>query len=227
MLWLTRCESHSHPWLSWWSYPIKAYELRLEKIRFPRGKLGHKLLIFSARRLMLGCPADRSGSHPQQHCGWYQRGLTTSSLSLRSSRCVQRGTLYVEQQRICDNKRSELQVLICRQQNVLFYTWSRQSEEIHIIPGRTRELGSDTTNRSKAARKRSDKTVGPGTSENSCTHCPRRTKILPPHWPEHLISCTWQPPHTDHFCPSVQSRFTWGPLPAKESGKCSFPFSGF
>lgn len=221
MLWLTRFESHSHPWLSWWSYPIRASELRLEKIGFPRGKLGHKRLISSARRLMLGCPADRNGSHPQQ------RGLTTSSLSLRSPCYVQKGTLHVEQQRICDNKWSELRLLIGRQQNVLSYTWSRQSEEIPIIPRRARELGSDTTNRSKAARKRNDMTVGPGTSENLSTHCPRRTKVLPPHWPEYLISCTWQPPHTDHFCPSVQSRFTWGPLPAKESGKCSFPLSGF
>lgn len=86
-------------------------------------------------------------------------------------------------------------------------------------------MGSDTTNRNKAARKRSDMTVGPGDIRDPEHHCPRRTKVLPPHWPECLISCTWQPPHTNHS-PSVQSRFTWGPLPAKESGKCSFLLSG-
>lgn len=84
-----------------------------------------------------------------------------------------KGTLHVEQQR---------RYVIINEVNCRFLfagnrihvnALSRQSEEIHIIPGRARQLGSDATNRNKADRKRSDMTVGTG-----------HQKTLPPTVPE-------------------------------------------
>lgn len=104
MLWLAGTESQAYPGFSWWSQPIKARELRLEKVSFPKRKLRHNLVFSSLSRRMIGCQADKkkkkNGSHPQQHCAWLSRDHVSSIMSLRSSRYVQRkGTLHAGKQR--------------------------------------------------------------------------------------------------------------------------------